>query len=50
MLGVWSSSAKTKVLGAEVAWVTKSAAARGELADLERRMKGSRAFKAFCCL
>lgn len=38
MLGIWSSSANTKVLGAEVAWVTRSAAARGEFADLERRM------------
>ena len=38
MLGVWSSSAKTKVLGEEVACLTKSAAARGEVADLERRM------------
>ena len=38
MLGVWSNSAKTKVLGADVACVTRSAAARGEFADLERRM------------
>lgn len=38
MFGVWRSSAKTKVLGADVAWVTRSAAARGEFADLERRM------------
>ena len=50
MLGVWSSSAKTKVFGAEVAWVMRSIAARGEVADLERRMYGSRAFSAFCCV
>ena len=50
MFGVWSSSAKTYVLGADVAWVTRSAAARGELADLERRMYGSRALRAFCCV
>ena len=48
MLGVWRSSAKTKVFWAEVAWLTKSAAARGEFADLERRMKGSRALSAVC--
>ena len=48
MLGVWSSSANTKVLEAEVAWVTRSAAERGDVADLERRMKDSRAFRALC--
>lgn len=48
MLGVWSNSAKTKVFGAEVAWFMRSIAARGEVADLERRMYGSRAFRAFC--
>ena len=50
MLGVWSSSAKRKVFGAEVAWFMRSIAARGEVADLERRMYGSRAFKGFCCV
>lgn len=48
MLGVSSSSAKTKVFGAEVACVIRSTAARGEVADLESRVNGSRAFKAFC--
>lgn len=38
MLGVCSNSAKTNVLGAEVAWFTRSDAALGELADLERRI------------
>ena len=38
--GVWRSSAKTKVFGAEVARVTRSAAARGEVADLERARNG----------
>ena len=38
MLGVWRSSAKKKVFGAEVAWVMRSMAARGDVADLERRM------------
>ena len=37
MLGVWSNSAKTYVFGAEVAWVMRSIAARGEVADLARR-------------
>lgn len=37
------------MLGAEVAWVTRSAAARGELADLERARKGSRALRARVC-
>lgn len=36
------------MFGAEVAWEMRSAAARGEVADLERRMKDSRAFRAFC--
>lgn len=34
--GVVRSSAKTKVWGCEVARVIRSAAARGEVADLER--------------
>jgi len=34
------SSAKMKVLGAEVARVTRSEAARGEVADLVRARKG----------
>lgn len=38
MLGVWSSSAKTYVLGADMACVIKSTAARGDVADLERRI------------
>ena len=49
MLGVWSSSAKTYVFGAEVAWVMRSAAARGEFADLESARKGSRALRARVC-
>lgn len=49
MFGVSRSSMKRKVFGAEVACFTRSAAARGELADLERRMNGSRALSAFCC-
>lgn len=47
MLDVWRSSAKMKVLGAEIACWTRFAAARGELADLESRMYGSKAFRAF---
>lgn len=50
MLGVSSNSAKKKVFGAEVACVMRSTAARGELADCERRMYGSRALRAFCCV
>ena len=50
MLGVCRSSAKTKVLGADVACVTRSAAALGELADLASKMYGSRALSAFCCV
>lgn len=46
MLGCCNNSAKTYVLGEEVAWVTRSAAARGELADLARAMKGARALMA----
>jgi len=46
MLGVCKSSAKTYVFGAEVAWVTRSAAARGEFADLESARKGSKALRA----
>jgi len=37
------------VWGAEVACVIRSAAARGEVADLERARKGSRALRARCC-
>lgn len=50
MLGVWRSSAKTYVLGAEMALLMRSAAERGEVADLERRIKDSRALRAFCCV
>ena len=46
ILGVCKSSAKTYVFGAEVAWVTRSAAARGEFADLESARKGSKALRA----
>lgn len=49
MFGVSSSSAKTYVCGAEIACDTKSAAALDEDADLDRAMKGSRAFNARCC-
>ena len=49
MLGVCSNSVKTKVLGAEVDLSIRSTAARAEVADLESRTKGSRAFRAFCC-
>ena len=38
--GVERSSAKMKVLGAEVALVMRSAAARGEEADFVRARKG----------
>lgn len=38
MLGVCSSSVKTYVFRAEVAWVTRSMAARGEVAFLESRI------------
>lgn len=38
MFGVWRSSAKMYVFGADVAWVMRSAAARGEFADFERAM------------
>lgn len=37
------------MLGAEVACVIRSAAARGEVADLERARNGSRALSARCC-
>jgi hypothetical protein len=37
---VESNSLKMKVLGEDVARVIKSAAARGEVADLERARKG----------
>lgn len=36
------------MFGAEVACLTRSAAARGDEADDERRIKDSRAFRAFC--
>lgn len=49
MLGVWRSSAKTKVFGAEVACVTRSLAARGEVAVLLRARKGSSALRALVC-
>jgi len=49
MLGVWRSSAKTYVLGAEVACVTRSLAARGDAAVLLRARKGSSALRAFVC-
>lgn len=42
MAGVWRSSVKRKVFWAEVARVTRSAAARGDVADLERARKGYR--------
>jgi len=38
--GAWRSSAKMNVFGAEVARVMRSAAARGEVADLVRARKG----------
>lgn len=40
--GVWRSSVKRKVFGAEVARVTRSAAARWEVADLESARNGWR--------
>lgn len=49
MLGVCNSSAKTYVFGAEVACAIRSAAARGEVADLLRARKGSNAFRARVC-
>jgi len=49
MLGVCRSSAKTYVLGAEVACEIKSAAARGDAADLLRARKGSSALRALVC-
>jgi hypothetical protein len=49
IFGVCSSSAKTYVLGALVACEIKSEAARGEVADLVRARKGSRALRAFVC-
>lgn len=49
MLGVCSSSAKTYVFGALVACEIKSDAARGEVADLLRARKGSRALSALVC-
>jgi hypothetical protein len=49
MFGVCSSSANTYVFGALVACTIKSDAARGEVADLLRARKGSRALRAFVC-
>jgi hypothetical protein len=49
MFGVWSSSAKTKVDGAEIACEINSAARLGVLADFERTTKGSRALMARAC-
>jgi hypothetical protein len=49
MLGVCSSSVKTNAFGADVAWLMRSAAARGDVADFERARKGSRALSARCC-
>lgn len=49
MFGVCRSSANTYVLGALVAWTIKSDAARGEVADLLRARKGSRALRALVC-
>jgi hypothetical protein len=49
MFGVCRSSANTYVWGEDVAWLMRSAAARGDVADLERRMNGSRAFIALSC-
>lgn len=49
MFGVCNSSAKTYVFGAEVAWVMRSAAARGDTADLLSARKGSSAFSALVC-
>lgn len=37
------------MFGAEVALATRSAAARGELADFDKARKGSSAFIARCC-
>ena len=49
MFGVLSSSAKTYVLGALVACVIRSEAARGEVADFVRARNGSRALSALVC-
>jgi hypothetical protein len=49
MFGVCSNSANTYVLGALVACEIKSDAARGEVADLLRARKGSRALSALVC-
>lgn len=38
------------MFGEDVAWLTRSAAERGDVADFERSMKDSRAFRAFCCV
>jgi hypothetical protein len=40
MAGVWRSSLNRNVFGADVARVTRSAAARGEVADLDRARNG----------
>lgn len=49
MFGCWRSSANTYVFWTDVACVIRSAAARGELADLARATKGARAFRARVC-
>ena len=49
MFGVQYNSPKQCVFGDEVACVIRSAAARGEFADEERRIYGSRAERARCC-
>lgn len=36
------------MFGAEVTWVMRLVAARGDVADLERRIYDSRASRAFC--
>ena len=49
MLGMCRSSAKTNVFGSAVARIIRSAAARGALASLDRRMYDSSALIARCC-
>lgn len=52
MVGVSSSSAKTYVWGAEVAFVTMLATKRGDVAllDVARATKGCRASRARACV
>jgi hypothetical protein len=40
MAGVWRRSLNRNVFGTDVALVTRSAAARGDVADFERAMNG----------